>query len=212
MLIKVIMIKESDNDLLYISHQLQKIRIFFNNEPKTHFYKDVVFNLITLKYLSDSFDDQFRSMSLNVPHLKSSNFSLRSELRATHSVIESLHRKGILWVRKESHWTFVFDFIQNSFTTSQPPGKITEYSTTSIAQVIDDALMGIENDNFLKQTIFNPISSYPIENTKIWEIVQLFNEVSFSSITTDTGTTIDKKMVLKLVCEECQKILKKQKS
>ncbi|MGH1462392.1 MAG: hypothetical protein ACRBB6_10170 [Neptuniibacter sp.] len=50
----------------------------------------------------------------------------------------------------------------------------------SISHIIDEALLAIENSNFLKQGIFYPISRYPLDDDKLRQLVHIFSDLNFT--------------------------------
>lgn len=197
------MINNDNNDLLSISEKLRPIREFISNEPRASLYKDAVLNLIILKYLSDSIDYQFSILSSTSTHFEDDAVAVHQDFRPIPSIMQSLHRKDILWVPKESHWRHIYALIEYSATSRQPLETLRKLASPSIAKIIDDALLKIEKDNVLKQGIFNPISCYQVENIKVLKIAQLFYEINFLSISTSTGIKPDKREVFRFVYNEC---------
>jgi len=175
--------KPIDHDNCEISDQLKLIERVIKSEPSVHFYRHAIFSLITIKYISDVFDLLSHKNSLS--NVESSH--LTSSSQANHLANEhwpddltKYHHQKALWIPQQSHWSSLYCRICESqpyYTGSLSDTGIPE---DSIAQIIDDALLAIEDSNFLKQGIFYPISRYPLDDDKLRQLVHIFADLDFT--------------------------------
>jgi type I restriction enzyme M protein len=154
-----------------ISSQFKQLNKLIKNEPNANYYRHAIFSLITIKYISDVFDlISEKSSSSQVNYLPDEHWP---------EDLTNFHQKKALWIPKPSHWSSLYYRIyksqtHRSFCLSEP--RIHE---ASIAQIIDDALLAIEDSNFLKQRIFYPISCYPLDDDKLLQLVHIFADLNF---------------------------------
>ncbi len=170
-----------DHDNCGISDQLKLIERVINSEPNFNFYRHAIFSLITIKYISDVFDSHTNCLSNLECGLLNSNFQA-DHLSNEHwpDNLTKYHQQKALWIPQKSHWSSLYYRICKSQTYSSSCLSEPRTPEASIAQIIDDALLAIEDSNFLKQGIFYPISRYPLDDDKLRQLVQIIGDLNFT--------------------------------
>lgn len=175
--------KPIDLDGCGISDQLKLIEKCIKNEPNVHFYRHAIFSLITIKYISDAFDlltHKNTLSNLEYSHLTSSYQANHLSNENWPDDLTRFHQQKALWVPKKSHWSTLYLKICKSQTPCRRGLSETSMPEASIAHIIDEALLAIEDSNFLKQGIFYPISRYPLDDDKLHQLVHIFAGLNFT--------------------------------
>jgi type I restriction enzyme M protein len=126
-------------------------------------YKHVVLGLIFLKYISDAFTEHYQQLSLWTSDPKTDYYI--KEPQARYVVLEDRDEylaENVFWVPKEARW----EHIQNNAKRPE------------IGQIIDDAMVAIEEDNpSLKGVLPKDYARPTLNKQRLGELIDLIGTI-----------------------------------
>jgi type I restriction enzyme M protein len=137
-------------------------------------YKHVVLGLIFVKYISDAFEERRDHLRRAVDDPKDEYYlppSTRSREGAISRLLEDpdeYRAQNIFWVPPEARW----------------PNLKAQARQSTIGQLVDDAMAGIERDNpALKGVLPKEYARPALDKTRLGQLIDLVSNISFTSST-----------------------------